>query len=201
MNKNEWLAEKCGFTKPGLPGQCWSDPEERWVDLPDFEHSIGELIKWVFLKIPNMVGFDAEIISRGNNITMWDATIQFENTEAQSGDCYYSLSSRMITLTGALFNVCCEALGWEEPGEQTESESVPEHDDSIIEHILSSCAERAVEEVTLLKGSKISLGRIYDLDSPGEWTDPIDPDDSMSLYSLAALQKAQLEEAHTSQES
>ena len=133
MNKAEWLAEKCGFTwekaeKLGnffgnkVEGVYWSDPGWRYPDgiwggcPPDFKHSLDALEKWVFPKIPGLVGFNNQIVNSENSPQLWSVEI---TCEVEEGDedylTYYVYRSCDPTLAEALFDACCEALGWEEP--------------------------------------------------------------------------------------
>ena len=105
MTKTEWLAEKCGFTKPYLN---WRDPDGFPVELPDFPHSLDALDRWVFPKIPGLVGYNAEIVSPEKSTMLWGVILY--GLERMITGCSYD-----PTLVGACFDACCEALGWEEP--------------------------------------------------------------------------------------
>ena len=129
MNKVEWLAEKCGFTwegsnnlgtYPTIGGRDrddwinagWRYPDGNQDDwLPDLAHSLDVLVKWAFPKIPDMIGFNAEIARPEKSPMLWGVTL---NCEHKNGD-WYGFSSFEPTLVGACFNTCCEALGWQEP--------------------------------------------------------------------------------------
>ena len=145
MNKNEWLAEKCGFYKQGC---CWHDPSQYPADLPDFEHSIDALVKWVLPKFPG--AFDIKISLLAYQGDAYAVTIHGE----------YAHSAKSFDLNKACFDACCMSLGWKEPGEEQE----PLHDDSIMAHILAGelpilgfDSSRINEEVTLHGEARITV--------------------------------------------